>query len=77
MPQIKSAKKRLKTSIKNQVRNRAMRSTLKSKVKAINEMPTDEVAPQLQSVLDKATNKGLMHKNKAARLKSRSVKKTA
>ena len=71
MPQHKSAKKRLKTSAKRQERNRAMRSTLKTNIKAVDEMPKDEAVPQLQSVVDKATNKGIMHRNKAARLKSR------
>ena len=76
MPQTKSAKKRLKTSAKRQERNRAMRSTLKTKIKEIDEMPKDDAVPKLQSVVDRATNKGIMHRNKAARLKSRFATKS-
>ncbi len=77
MPQIKSAKKRLKTSLKRQQRNRAARSTLKSTLKAIEAMPDEkreEANRQIQSVLDKAAKRGIIHPKKAARLKSRSAK---
>ena len=73
MPQHKSAKKRLKTAGKNQARNRAARSTLKSAMSTIRELPTSEAREavnEMQSVLDRAVKRGLMHRNKAARLKS-------
>ena len=77
MPQIKSAKKRLKTSLKRQQRNRAARSTLKSTLKTIEGMPDEkreEANRQIQSVLDKAAKRGIIHPKKAARLKSRAAK---
>ena len=76
MPQHKSAKKRMKTNAKSEERNRAQRSTLRTNVKKINEMAKDEGTKELQSVLDKAVNKNLMHRNKAARLKSRYAAKS-
>ncbi len=74
MPQHKSAKKRLKTSLENQARNRAARSTLRRSMKFICELPADkapEAIKTMHSLLDRAVNRGLIHKNKAARLKSR------
>jgi small subunit ribosomal protein S20 len=82
MPQHKSAKKRVKTNLKSQARNRSARSTLKSTLKGIAELKQsdgDAAVRQHQSVLDRASNGGLVHRNKAARLKSRlakSIRKT-
>jgi len=74
MPQHKSAKKRVKTNLKRQMRNRAARSTLRTTLKKIQEMPAEkraEAVNEIQSVLDKAAKRGIIHRNKAARLKSR------
>ncbi|MEJ2720630.1 MAG: 30S ribosomal protein S20 [bacterium] len=57
-----------------QSRNRAARSTLRTTLKKIREMPEAkraEAVNEIQSVLDKAANRGIIHRNKAARLKSR------
>jgi small subunit ribosomal protein S20 len=74
MPQHKSCKKRMKTSVKAQERNRAARSTLRRHIRFYREGQHED--PQaayksLQSILDKAVNKGIISRNKAARLKSR------
>lgn len=74
MPQHKSAKKRVKTNLKRQTRNRTARSTLKTTLKTLQAMPQekrDEANRRIQSVLDKAANRGIIHRNKAARMKSR------
>ena len=74
MPQHKSAKKRVKTGAKAQAHNRAMRSTLRTSLKAIQARPAKEepdARKELQSVLDRAVKYRIIHKNKAARLKSR------
>lgn len=74
MPQHKSAKKRVKTNLKRQERNRAGRSTLRKRIKQIaglKETDHEGAVQQQQSVLDRAVNSGLVHRNKAARLKSR------
>lgn len=78
MPKHKSAKKRVKTNLKRQARNRAAKSTLKSTLKILASMPGEkheESVRQTQAVLDKATTRGVVHRNKAARLKSRAAKK--
>jgi small subunit ribosomal protein S20 len=78
MPKHKSAKKRVKTNLKRQMRNRAAKSTLKSTLKVLKGTPQEkqeEATRETQSVLDKAANRGLIHRNKAARLKSRSTRK--
>jgi len=78
MPTHKSAKKRVKTNLKRQGRNRAAKSALKSKLKTLSEMKPDQRDDQVrrtQSVLDQAAAHGLIHKNKAARLKSRASRK--
>jgi small subunit ribosomal protein S20 len=74
MPQHKSAKKRVKTSLKSQMRNRAARSALRKSLKEFREMSPEDKAKaskDLQATLDKAANKGIIHENQAARLKSR------
>lgn len=72
MPNIASAKKDLRKSREAQVRNRAKRSTLRTalkKAKAENAAPEEMTAAV--SLLDRAARKGLIHKNAAARRKSR------
>ncbi|MCI3923202.1 30S ribosomal protein S20 [Paenibacillus sp. TRM 82003] len=82
MPNIKSAEKRVKQSEKRRLRNASQKSALRTAVK------TAEVATTLNDVdkakeallnatkkLDKAVSKGLLHKNAAARKKSRLAKK--
>ena len=78
MPNIKSAKKRVLVSRANYERNKAYRSALRTAVKKFkNAVETDSKEDvsklHLEAVraLDKAASKGLIHKNKAARDKSR------
>lgn len=78
MPKHKSAEKRVKTNLKRQARNRAAKSTLKSTLKVLESTPEEkreESVRDTQSVLDKAANRGIIHRNKAARLKSRAARK--
>ena len=73
MPQHKSCRKRMKTSAKSRERNRGYKTTMRSKVKEFRE--SSEKSPEktsaIASVLDKAASRKIIHKNKAARLKSR------
>ena len=75
MPIIKSAKKRVKTARKAAVSNSKTRRTLKSALKIFTKSPSSKSHSSAQSSLDKAVKKGVIHKNKAARLKSRAAKK--
>ncbi len=78
MANIKSAQKRIGVSAKKQERNVVLKSKLKTAIKkfevAVNN--TDiELAKQeflnATKTLDKAVSKGIIHKNLAARRKSR------
>jgi ribosomal protein S20 len=75
MPLIKSAKKRVRTAKKATVRNSKTKRTLKSAFKIFTKSPTAKSHSSAQSKLDIAVKKGLIHKNKAARLKKQASAK--
>lgn len=79
MANIKSQKKRILTNAKAAERNKAVRSELKTRLKsAVASIGTDNAVAAgrlAQKKLDKAATKGVIHKNAAARRKSRLAKK--
>ncbi|NLY10639.1 MAG: 30S ribosomal protein S20 [Firmicutes bacterium] len=83
MANIKSAEKRVRTSERNRRRNVAQKSALKTAVKrfkdAIETGSENTSALYVNAIknIDKAAAKGLIHKNAAARYKSRLTKKLA
>jgi small subunit ribosomal protein S20 len=76
---IKSQKKRNITNEKARVANKGVRSELKTRTKAaVAAAGTDGAADALKLAvkkLDKAATKGVIHKNAAARRKSRLMKR--
>ena len=77
MPNIRSAKKRMRQSRKARERNRAQRATLRTAVKKARGVSPDEAPAALRAAgaqLDRAARKGLIHRNAAARQKSRLAK---
>jgi small subunit ribosomal protein S20 len=75
---IASAKKRARQAVKNRVRNVAqrsmIRSTIKKVVKAIeskNKAAAETAYAEMVPVVDRYADRGQLHKNKAARHKSR------
>ena len=78
MANIKSQKKRILTNAKRAERNKAVRAEVKTRVKAAQTAAgTDDEAETLRLAvkrIDKAAQKGVMHKNAAARKKSRLMK---
>ncbi len=76
---IKSQKKRILTNAKAAERNKAVKSELKTRSKnAVNAIGTDSGEESLRLAvkrLDMAAAKGVIHKNQAARRKSRLMKK--
>ncbi len=70
MPNIKSAKKKLRQDIKREKQNMTYKKTLKKTVKNIGKMKNKDLT-KAHSTIDKAAKKGIIHKNKAARLKSK------
>lgn len=75
MPIIKSAKKRVRTAKKAGIRNSKTRRTLRGALKAFSLSPSAKLHSAAQSSLDKAAKKGVIHKNKAARLKKQAAAK--
>ena len=78
MANIKSAKKRVLTAQRNEERNVAFKSSIKTAVKKALALATSEDKEALNAALskvyqlcDKAVSKGILHKNTAARKKSR------
>jgi small subunit ribosomal protein S20 len=75
MPIIKSAKKRVRVANRAAVRNSKTKRSLRSALKLFAKSPTAKSHSETQSTLDKAVKKGVIHKNKAARLKKQAAKK--
>lgn len=84
MANIKSQKKRNRQNETARLRNRAMRSELKTRARtAVEAAATGDAAAaetalrQAQQRIDMAASKGLVHKNTAARRKSRLAKQVS
>ena len=76
MANIKSAKKRINVIEKKTLRNKMIRSKVKTVIKKARAEGADAAVIKTAVVsVDKAAGKGLIHKNKAARLKSQLAKK--
>ena len=81
MANIKSAKKRVLVAKRNTERNVAFKTSIKTAVKKVLAAAQSEDKSQLNELLskvyqlcDKAAGKGILHKNTAARKKSRLTK---
>ena len=76
MPNIKSAKKRVKVNAAKAAQNKTNRSALKTEIKkaktAIEAKADnrDQAVSAASKKIDQAASKGLLHKNTAARRKS-------
>jgi len=78
MPNHKSAEKRVRQTIKRNAINTSNRSRLRTQIKKLRaalatgdkNLSQELLTPTISSI-DKAVNKGILHKNTAARYKSR------
>ena len=84
MANHKSAEKRVRQNAKRNEINRSNRSKLRTQIKKLraavassDKSLSGELLNPTVSVIDKAVNKGLIHKNTAARYKSRLTKHVA
>jgi small subunit ribosomal protein S20 len=80
MANIKSAVKRMRQAAGRQRRNRAVRTRLRSAVKAYRAAEAKDRPKKLSataSEIDRARKKGVIHRNAAARYKSRLAKAAA
>ena len=81
MANHKSAQKRVRQNTKRNEINRSNRSKLRTQIKSLrsalsasDKKLSNELLNPTVSLIDKAVNKGLIHKNTAARHKSRLTK---
>lgn len=84
MPNLSASKKSMRQAIKAQARNYKTRDNLKKVikdvlklVKADNKAEAVKMLPEAFSVIDTAMKKNIIHKNNAARKKSRLARVTA
>lgn len=82
MPNIKSAMKRVEVARRNAIKNAPIKSSLRTTIKRFEESAAganvEEAKANLHKAivsLDKAVTKGIIHKNAAARKKSRLTKR--
>jgi len=79
MANIKSQKKRILTNNKRHERNKAVKAELRTRTKVATETigtdDNDEAVRLAMKRIDSAAAKGVIHKNAAARKKSRLMKK--
>ena len=80
MANTKSAQKRIRSNERKHERNTMYRSRAKTMIKKAELLissgkPSQEAVREAISTLDRAAVKGIIHKNNAARRKSRLVKK--
>lgn len=80
MANTKSAKKRAEKSAAQRIKNRTMRSRMRTAVRKLraavasgDEKMAQELLPLTIKVVDSSAQKGIIHRNTAARTKSRLV----
>ena len=77
---IKSGIKRVQIAERNRLRNVAVKSEVKTRIKQVvsaveAQADSKEAVLKAISTIDRAAKKGVIHHNKAARLKSRLMKR--
>ncbi len=77
MPKLRSSRKRLRQARKARMRNRTVRSLMRNTLKkvriATDRAQAEALLPQTMSAIDRSAQKGVIHKNAAARYKSKLV----
>ncbi len=74
MPNIKAAEKWMRQTEKRTIRNKDVKTRLKTIFKKVVAAQDGEAVKTVESAFDKAAKSGVIHKNKAARKKSRLAK---
>ena len=79
MAHHKSAKKRIRSNEKRRVENRYYAKTMRNALRDFRALEDKAVAterlPKMVSIIDKLAKRSIIHKNKAANLKSKLMKK--
>lgn len=74
MANIRSAQKKMRQDKKKQQQNRAYKLKYKKALSQVYKKKSAKLISTTVSLIDKAVKKGVIHKNKAARLKSKLAK---
>jgi len=81
MPNIDSAKKRMRQNQARRLRNRQIRSRMRTQIKKFRSLVEQgaieearQALPTVYSVIDSTAQKGVIHRNTAGRYKSRLAK---
>jgi small subunit ribosomal protein S20 len=74
MPVIKSAKKKLRKDRKRELANKNLKILFKKSIKVAEKNPSEANIRKAVKIIDKIAKKNIIHKNKAARLKSKLAK---
>jgi small subunit ribosomal protein S20 len=74
MPVTKQARKKLRKDIKREKENLKVKLSFKKVLKKTKKSPNAKNLSIASQAIDKTAKKGIIHKNKAARLKSRLAK---
>ncbi|HUW24507.1 MAG TPA: 30S ribosomal protein S20 [Patescibacteria group bacterium] len=77
MPIIKSAKKALRQTKKRTLANRSKKNLLQTQMRAFKKGKNQKSLSAIYALVDKMAKTGVIHKNKAARIKSRFSRLTA
>jgi len=84
MPNIKSAKKRQETELRDRARNKSIKTELATALKKYNALvasgdkeAAEKALPHTFAIIDEMVTKGIIHKNKADRHKSNLSSKLA
>jgi small subunit ribosomal protein S20 len=79
VPRTKSAKKQMRQAVNRTARNRSQRSALRTAMKKLRALLDTKAAKpaflEAEKQLDRAGRKGIIHRNTAARQKSRLAKR--
>lgn len=71
MPVTKSAIKKLRQDKKRTERNRALKNKVRQALRKVKKQKSERMLWEAFSLIDRAVNKNIFHKNRAARLKSK------
>jgi small subunit ribosomal protein S20 len=78
MANHKSAKKRVRQTIKRRIHNRFYKKTTRTAIKRLRSLTekkdAEQFLPKVVSMIDRLAKKNQIHKNKAANLKSKLTK---
>lgn len=77
MPNIASAKKRLRQSFKRAERNKTIRGKMKTTLKKALTDPSPDNVRAVVKAVDKAAKRQIIHQKKAARLKARVMRQVS